>query len=117
MKPFNLEEAKAGKPVQTRDGRSVRIICFDKLGGNYPIIALLDKGGEEIVTYTYEGKLRRAGGDHEYDLFMVPKKNKGWINIYPNNVIGSTRIYETREKALIEQTSNAITCVEIEWEE
>lgn len=29
MKPFNLEEAKAGKPVCTRDGRRVEIISFE----------------------------------------------------------------------------------------
>lgn len=31
MKPFNLEEAKAGKPVCNREGNDVRIICFDKM--------------------------------------------------------------------------------------
>lgn len=30
MKPFDLELAKAGHPVQTRDGRPVRIICYDR---------------------------------------------------------------------------------------
>ena len=29
MKPFNLEEAKAGKPICTRDGRRVEIISFE----------------------------------------------------------------------------------------
>lgn len=29
-KPFNLEEAKAGRPVCTRNGQEVRIICFNK---------------------------------------------------------------------------------------
>lgn len=32
MKPFNLEEVKAGKSVCNRDGNDVRIICFDKRG-------------------------------------------------------------------------------------
>ena len=30
MKPFDLEAAKAGKPVCTRDGRKARINCFDR---------------------------------------------------------------------------------------
>lgn len=30
LKPFDLEAAKAGKPVCTRDGRKARIICWDK---------------------------------------------------------------------------------------
>ena len=29
LKEFDLEAAKAGKPVCTRDGRKARIICFD----------------------------------------------------------------------------------------
>ena len=29
MREFSMEEAKAGKAVCTRDGRRVRILCFD----------------------------------------------------------------------------------------
>lgn len=29
MKPFNLEEAKAGKPVTTRSGKFVELLKFD----------------------------------------------------------------------------------------
>ena len=58
LKPFDLEAAKAGKPVCTRDGRKARIICFDTINkGNYPIIALLeDKGCEAIFYYNKDGK-------------------------------------------------------------
>lgn len=30
MKNFDLEKAKAGYPVRTRDGHETRIICFDR---------------------------------------------------------------------------------------
>lgn len=40
LKPFDLEAAKQGKPVCTRDGRKARIICFDAKGNN-PIVALI----------------------------------------------------------------------------
>ena len=30
LKEFDLEAAKSGKPICTRDGRKARIICFDK---------------------------------------------------------------------------------------
>lgn len=36
MKPFNLEEAKAGKQVVTKSGRPVRIICWDVKDRMYP---------------------------------------------------------------------------------
>lgn len=42
-KPFDLEQAKAGKPVYTRDGHKARIICFDAKLENYSIIALVKK--------------------------------------------------------------------------
>lgn len=40
LRPFDLEAAKAGKPVYTRDGRKVRIICFDAKCIK-PIVALI----------------------------------------------------------------------------
>ena len=40
LRPFDLEAAKAGKPVCTRDGRKARIICFDAKC-NKPIVALI----------------------------------------------------------------------------
>lgn len=46
MKKFNLEEAKAGKPVITRDGSEARIICFDMKNDLYPIVALIEDGLE-----------------------------------------------------------------------
>lgn len=41
LKPFDLETAKAGKPVCTRDGRKARIICFDMNSFNNHIIVAL----------------------------------------------------------------------------
>lgn len=42
MKNFDLEKAKAGYPVRTRDGHEARIICFDRENDN-PIVALIKK--------------------------------------------------------------------------
>lgn len=47
MKPFNLELAKQGHPVITRNGKKARIICFDRKGE--PIVALI-----EVDTKTYK---------------------------------------------------------------
>ena len=45
MKPFDIELAKAGYPVCTRDGRPVRILCFDRKSvDGYSILALVDEG-------------------------------------------------------------------------
>lgn len=77
MKPFNLEEAKAGKLVCTRDGRKVRLLCFDAKSNNYPIVGLiLSSWGnvEECKTWTSEGAyyIESVGSKETYnDLFMV----------------------------------------------
>ena len=71
MKPFNLEEAKAGKPVCTRDGRNVRIVCFDARG-ELPVVALvnLDDEAEGAVHYTEGGRYYLVGDDTPHDLLM-----------------------------------------------
>lgn len=61
MKPFNLEVAKAGAALITRDGRSARIICYDRITGKWPgpIIALVlghSQKFENIVYYNTEGQ-------------------------------------------------------------
>ena len=49
QKPFNVEAAKNGAKVETRDGDSVRILCYDRksnnLNINFPIIALTNHNG------------------------------------------------------------------------
>lgn len=73
-KPFNLEEAKAGKPICTRVGHKARIICFDaKTLCDYPIIALVENAGnsiyEAICSFSNEGEYRK-GNIHNLDLVM-----------------------------------------------
>lgn len=73
MKPFNLEEAKAGKPVQIRDGLPVRIICFDRKSlDDACVLGLLRENDEEITKYWHkDGKHNLTGAWSPYDLFMV----------------------------------------------
>lgn len=60
MIEFNLEAAKAGVPLVTRDGHKLRIICFDRIDekrhGN--IVALMlgkSKKYEMFISYDLEG--------------------------------------------------------------
>lgn len=77
LKPFNLEEAKAGKPVCTRDGRKARIICFDAKG-DYPIVALIETGnGEKVVQYMIDGHCTNIISQCCDDLMMLPEKKEG----------------------------------------
>ena len=58
MKPFNLEEAKAGKPVCMRDGRKVEILKFDLALDRYPLVAVVKRvnGSETVDQFTADGK-------------------------------------------------------------
>ena len=82
QKTFNVEEAKNGARVERRDGKPVRIICYDRVDTAYPIIALVKShNGEYCFSYDINGKLAH----HEYnneDLVIIeevdcPKFNVG----------------------------------------
>ena len=125
LKPFDLEAAKLGKPVCTRDGRKARIICFDKRNNKteYPIIALVETDEmEEIFLYTDNGEYLKDKCDDERDLMMLPEKKTMWANIYRNKtnnyVFGE--LYPTEEIAIESKATmerDYITTVKIEWEE
>lgn len=72
MKPFDLESAKNGAKLCTRDGRSARIICYDA-DNSYPLVALIkDKDGKECIsTLTIEGKLFSSYSVSNSDLFLA----------------------------------------------
>jgi hypothetical protein len=79
MKPFNLEEAKAGKAVCTRDGRDVTILTFDRKSQNYPIVGLLPfkrDGDEDMGCWTSDGSYFSGGQEDEKDLFIKSTKEK-----------------------------------------
>ena len=125
MKPFNLELAKAGHPVCTRDGRPVRIICYDRKNTKYPIMALIDKGdSEDIVSYIRQGTFYSNGKEHKNDLFMAAVKKDGWVNVFINASYFDSKtagtIYPTKEEALKDidtKSPHYIDTVKIEWEE
>lgn len=112
MKPFNLEAAKAGKPVCTRDGRKARIICFDAKCIK-PIVALIEcENGEEMISSCdKDGKARIY--EAQADLMMLPEKKEGWIIIHKEAIYDK----ETAEKIARETTANVIRIQKIEWEE
>jgi hypothetical protein len=60
------------KPIQTKDGRQVRIICTDYKDTS-PIIALISYGEdkEAVATYTLAGKYWEDGTDSPNDLVNI----------------------------------------------
>ena len=117
LKPFDIQKAREGKPVCTRDGRKVRIICFDsKNDPQRPIVALVEHNDNELLyEYTIEGKDRfsHISTTGTSDLMMLPEKKEGWIVIHKEAIYDK----ETAEKIARETTSNVIKIQKIEWEE
>ena len=89
MKPFDIELAKQGKPVCTRDGRAVRILCFDRKSiDGYSMLALVDEGDHEsFIVCTSRGKFYKYGKDNPYDLFMSPVKKRGGLIFTKNSTV------------------------------
>lgn len=122
LKPFNLEAAKAGKPVCTRDGRPARIIAYDLKGGFHKLVVLVQdhESYEDIYTYTESGEYMKDY-KNPLDLFMAPYE--GYINIYkygPDSEMETSMViypsYEAaREKRIKGKTY--VTTIKITWEE
>lgn len=117
LKPFDLEAAKAGKPVCTRDGRKARIICFDAKG-DYPIVALIESGNiEGVRQYMIDGHCTKAMSEYYGDLMMLPEKKERWVNVYKGGLL-STKYYSSKEEAVSKASqTDYIDTVKIEWEE
>lgn len=123
LKPFDIEAARQGKPVCTRDGRKARIICFDaKRKDEKNIIALIPSKEypefEDLIAYPNNGNYH-GGHENDGDLMMLTKKKEGWLNIYKDFEDRICCIYKTKEEALEkkETEDDYITTVKIEWEE
>lgn len=127
MKQFDLQEylKNPDRKIITRDGRSVRIICVNKLDDRYPVVALVRIGDdyEEIGEFAKNGSFC-ADKYTDYDLFFAQEKKEGWINIYHHQegnpeANASRTIYDTKEEALSMRFgfNECVDTIKIEWEE
>lgn len=82
--PFDEGRAKRitsgvepGKIV-TRDGKEVRIVCFNARNNNYPIIGLIDEGNyESAESFSKNGEYMIGDGELDCDLLLsVPEWTK-----------------------------------------
>lgn len=122
--PFDVEKAKEGCPVVTRDGRPARIIYWDAKG-HYPIIALVDMKDVDVVLRFCLNGNHLIAGESDNDLFMAPVKHEGWVNVYKTDApcfsatLHSESVYLTKDDAMmaIIDGINYIATVKLEWEE
>ena len=123
MEQFSLSEylKNPDRKIVTRDGCKARVICTNRNSERYPVVALVQRGViENTYCYTRDGLCL---GDIRAlnDLFFVPEKKEGWINIYHydgiENANAARRIYDAKEEALSCKNKGCVDTIKIEWEE
>lgn len=85
QKPFDVEAAKNGAKVETREGKSVRIVCYNRAGTDYSIVALINyqignESCESCNTYTTKGELVKEETNEE-DLVIVEEVEATKFNV------------------------------------
>lgn len=121
VKPFDLEAAKSGDNVVTRNGKPARIVCFDRVssdGAN--LVALVDASEgwqEQVRIYRKSGKIAE-GIETPQDLVMAPVKVMRWGLV--SQARKRIRLYDTREGA--EHAAEELgwkrpLIIPIEWED
>lgn len=109
MKPFNLEQALAGQPVCTRDGREVtQLVKFDVISA-FNIGGVLDR---DFHRWKQDGAFDCFRCEH--DLFMAPIKKTGWVARYGNDYVWG--VFESESEAFL-KAPGALSYHEITWEE
>lgn len=83
MKPFDLDAAKRGDPLVTRDGRAaLEFRYFATVDGSYKCRAVIEGACE---SFTLDGVFYVERESRE-DLFMAPRKVTRFLNLYVNGV-------------------------------
>lgn len=125
MEQFNLEKylANPKRKVVTRDGKNVRIICTDRKGTEYSVVALctMSNVSEDCYFYFPNGRMYLSA-DSCLDLFFAPEKHEGYINVYRDGddyYTGGTEIYSSEAEAVSHALKifGYIKTIKVEWEE
>ena len=114
LKPFDIQKAREGKPVYTRDGRKARVLCYDfKQNEEYPIlVAVENKDGKECALLYSNSGISEMYKSSNNELAMLPEKKEGWI-IKPKDY----QVYQSKEDAEEVCNKNYQVIAKIIWEE
>jgi len=84
MKPFNLEEALAGKPVVMRNGDKIKAVYLIKEFVKQPLLVIPDyeDEGDPSQFMGEDGSFNLSGKESEWDLFMYEEPKTYYTNIY-----------------------------------
>ena len=123
LKPFDIQKAREGNPVCTRDGRKARILCFDRVTSDdySKIVACItsyDGKDEYALTYGIDGYIINPQHPQLDDLMMFPEKKEGWVNVYKvDGLCNVGGLYSSKEEAEKQRDEDYIATVKINWEE
>jgi hypothetical protein len=95
VKPFDLEAAKAGKPLITRNGQRARFVAYvPEAREDFRVIAHVHT--DNSSTLYHECGLYMRGEESPDDLFMAPETRTVYANIFRG---GTCDWYDTEEEA------------------
>lgn len=82
------------KKYRTRDGRAARILCVDRKDVTYQVVALIQKGDQEII-YNFNSDGTWCGAGHGQtgpnDLIEIKPEVVTYTNLYSNGSWGVAR--------------------------
>ena len=99
------------KPVQTRDGRKVRILCTDG-PEKFPIAGYIDGSAEPDCWRRTGAWGHDADRHYQNDLVNVPTPGVVWVNVYRD---GGSTSWNTRLKADAATSADRIARVRVEY--
>jgi hypothetical protein len=79
MKPFDLEAAKAGEPIMSKDGTPAKFIAHVPEADELSRLVVMI--GNRVLVLRQNGRFL-SNGAHDFDLFMAPKTRTVWVNFY-----------------------------------
>lgn len=110
MKPFDLEAAKRGDPIQTRGGVPVKFIAHIPEANEIDRVVVYYDG--RVRTRFENGKFSKGAETATADLVMAPKRTKYWANVY--RFRGELRLGNMHSSAeLAERSGEGYTVVKI----
>jgi len=115
-----MKELNPNKPVQLRDGRQIKNICWDyqlsrSMKGISAIIRSKDGSRDYWQEWTMDGKVYLSANTIiSEDLINVPERIQGWINVYGEGAI--VQFHETKEMAdKYASKQGRIACIKINY--
>ena len=94
MKPFDLEAAKRGEPIQNKRGAERRFVAHAPDAEPSQRVICLNETGH-VRCYSEQGGYCVDCESDTHDLCMAPRKRTVWVNVYPPEARNFGGSYET----------------------